>query len=133
MVILSHKDFIESLEPLKALRESQGYTVALVDVEDIYDEFSFGQKTPLALKTFLRWARAHWRGPPRFVLLAGDASFDPRNYLSLGEFDYVPTGLVDTDYSRPLRTTGSWISTGTACHEIAVGRIPVRTAEGGGI
>ena len=34
--------FQAALAPLKAFREGQGYTVRLVDIEDVYDEFSFG-------------------------------------------------------------------------------------------
>ena len=86
LVIITHKDFIDSLGPLKSLRESQGWSVALIDVEDLYDEFSFGAKNPQALRDFLRRARVYWQRPPRFVLLVGDASFDPRNYLGLGRF-----------------------------------------------
>jgi hypothetical protein len=44
LVIISHGDFLASLDPLKAFRESQGLTVALVDVQDLYDEFNFGIK-----------------------------------------------------------------------------------------
>ena len=44
---------MDSLQPLKKLRESQGLRVALIDVEDIYDEFSFGNKSPKAIKDFL--------------------------------------------------------------------------------
>jgi hypothetical protein len=98
LVILANGLFLESLEPLKVLRESQGYSVALVDVEDIYDEFNGGVKSPLAIREFLLRARVEWKSPPRFVLLVGDASFDPRNYLGLGDFDFVPTKLIDTTY-----------------------------------
>ena len=53
MVIISHSDFLETLGPLKKFRESQGLSVALIDVEDLYDEFSYGNKTPQALRDFL--------------------------------------------------------------------------------
>jgi hypothetical protein len=72
---------MEALEPLRQLRESQGLRVALIDIEDLYDEFSFGNKSPRAIKDFLASAKARWSRAPRFVLLVGDASFDPRNYL----------------------------------------------------
>jgi len=77
---ISHGSFLESLKPLQALRESQGWSVALIDVEDLYDESVFGMKTPQALKDFLARARSDWGKPPRFVLLVGDSSFDPRNF-----------------------------------------------------
>ena len=67
-----------------------------MDVEDVYDEFSFGAKDFRALKDFLKHAKENWVKAPRFVLLVGDATFDPRNYLGLGDFDYVPTRLIDT-------------------------------------
>jgi hypothetical protein len=79
LVIISHGNFMESLAPLKTHRESQGLSVALIDVEDLYDEFSYGTRTPQAIKDFLTRASASWQTPPRFVLLVGDASFDPRN------------------------------------------------------
>jgi len=47
-LIISRREFFSRLEPLKALRRSQGIRVALVDIEDLYDEFSYGEKTPQA-------------------------------------------------------------------------------------
>ena len=75
LVIISYRDFLGSLQPLKRLRESQGLRVALVDIEDLYDEFNFGNKSPKAIKDFLTLAKSNWRKPPRYVLLVGDASF----------------------------------------------------------
>ncbi|HKQ06965.1 MAG TPA: proprotein convertase P-domain-containing protein, partial [Blastocatellia bacterium] len=48
LVIITRGDMMSAFAPLKAWRERQGYKVALVDVEDLYDEFSYGQKTPQA-------------------------------------------------------------------------------------
>ncbi len=76
LVMISHGAFLGSIAPLKALRESQGWHVAQVDVEDVYDEFNFGHKSPWALRNFLHHASVAWPTPPRFVLLVGDASFD---------------------------------------------------------
>jgi hypothetical protein len=59
----------------------------------------------------------------------GDASFDARNYLGLGDFDFVPTRLVDTKYL----TTASddwYVDFGNnGLPQMAIGRLPVRTAE----
>jgi hypothetical protein len=129
LLIITHKDFIGSLGPLKSLRESQGWSVALIDVEDIYDEFSFGAKSPQALRDFLYRARAYWQRPPRFLLLVGDASFDPRNYLGLGDFDVVPTKLIDTFYLETASDDWFVDFNNDGLPAIPVGRIPVRTAE----
>ena len=95
-MIISHADFLSSLGPLQTLRQNQGHTVATIDVQDLYDEFNFGVKSPYALKKFLQTAKAQWSLKPHFVLLVGDATFDPRNYLGVGEDDFVPTYLIDT-------------------------------------
>jgi hypothetical protein len=128
-IIITHQDFIGSLGPLKSLRESQGWSVALIDVQDLYDEFSFGAKTPQALKDFLRSARGSSQRSPRFVLLVGDASFDPRNYLGHGDFDFVPTKLVDTASNETASDDWFVDFKGDGLPTLAAGRIPARTQE----
>ncbi len=129
LVIISHRDFLESVAPLKALRESQGLGVAVVDVENIYNEFSYGQKTPQALKDFLSYATSSWRRAPRFVLLVGDASLDPKNYLGQGNFDFVPTKIVDTLVMETA--SDDWLADfdGDELANLAMGRLPVRTLQ----
>src|SRR3989304_2264235 len=127
--MISHGSLIDSVRPLKALRESQGLSVVLIDVEDLYDEFGFGNNSPQALKDFLLRARVNWQKPPRFVLLAGDASMDPRNYLGLGNFDLVPTKLVDTAYLETASEDWFVGFHGNGLPQMEVGRLPVRTVE----
>lgn len=129
LVIITHRDFLDSVAPLKAAREKQGFSVAVADVEDVYDEFSFGQKSPQAVKVFLAYARSNWQTPPRYALLVGDASLDPKGYLGFGDSDFVPTKLIDT---RLMETSsdgwfGEFNDGGSA--EMAIGRLPVRTPE----
>jgi hypothetical protein len=128
IVMISHRGFVQSLLPLKSFRESQGWSVAVVDVEDVYDEFGFGEKGHRALREFLRRTRSSWQVSPRFVLLVGDASLDPRNYLRRGDFDFVPTAPIST----VVLETGSddWFADfdEDGVPEMAVGRLPVRTA-----
>jgi hypothetical protein len=129
LVIISHGLFLENLKPLKTLREAQGYSVALIDVEDLYNEFSYGNKTPQAIRDFLIQATSYWRKPPRFVLLAGDASYDPRNYLGLGNFDLVPTKTVETVFMEAPSDNWFADTTGDGIPDLAIGRLPVRTVE----
>jgi len=128
LVVIAYRDFMGSLTPLKSLREHQGLSVALVDVEDVYDEYSFGVKSPYALKAFM--ANAHtWRRRPAYLLLVGDASFDPRNYLGFGSFDFVPTKLVDATWLETA--SDDWFTDldNDLVPDIPVGRLPVRSAE----
>ncbi len=127
VVIISHTDFVRKLPPLKKQYEAEGFTVALADVEEIYDEFSYGNKTPYALKDFLAKALVDWDRKPKYLLLVGDASFDPRNYLGLGDFDFLPTKLIDTTLLETA--SDDWFADfdEDGVPEIAVGRLPART------
>ena len=129
LLIISHRDFLESLEPLKTLRESQGLSVALIDIENLYDEFSFGSKSPQVIKDFLTLAKANWSKPPRYVLLVGDATFDPRDYLGMGNMDFVPTKLIDTVYLETASDDWFVDFDNDGLAEMAIGRLPVRTVE----
>jgi len=129
MIILTRRDFFAALGPLLSLRQKQGYSVALVDIEDVYDEFSYGQKTPQAVKDFCAYAAANWKKAPRFVMLAGDASLDPKNYLGFGDADLVPTRLVDTQLMETA--SDDWLVdfNGDLLPDMAIGRLPVRSAD----
>ncbi|HAF24012.1 MAG TPA: hypothetical protein DCK93_14080 [Blastocatellia bacterium] len=128
LVIITHQDFRQAIEPLANLRRSQGMNVAVVDVEDVYDEFSCGAHTPAALKDFLSGAASHWRRKPGYLLLVGDSSWDPRNYLDQGDNDFVPTKLIDTSFMETA--SDDWLVdfTGLGQPDMALGRLPGRTA-----
>jgi hypothetical protein len=129
LVVITTRALRDSLEPLKALRQSQNLSVTTVDIEDIYDEFSFGHKTPFAVRDFLSFAKTNWKSAPRFVLLAGDATYDPRNYTGAGDNDLVPTKLVSTVAKES--PSDDWFADfdDDGLAELAVGRLPVRTPQ----
>jgi hypothetical protein len=129
MVILSHGDFAASLEPLRALRSGQGLKVKVIDIEDIYDEFSFGNKTPEAIRDFLTYTRKSWLSPPRYVLLVGDATFDPRNHMGKGAVDYVPARMVDTGLMETVSDEWYVDFESNGKSQMAIGRLPARTRE----
>jgi hypothetical protein len=128
-LIITSGNLFESLNPLVSLHQRQGLSVAVVDISDIYDEFSFGQKTPYAVREFLALAETKWKKKPRFVVFAGDASLDPKNYLGLGDWDSVPTKLIDTEFMET--SSDDWYTdfNGDGIADIATGRLPARTAE----
>ena len=122
LVIVAARSFISAAEPLKARRDAEGIATVIVDVQDLYDEFGFGARGPHAIREFLLHTR-NWARAPRYVLLLGDASLDPRNYLGFGAFDSVPTKLVAT---REMKTASDeWFVDGIA--GLSIGRLPART------
>ena len=128
LVIFTRREFMMGLGPLIALRQSQGYKVVMVDIQDVYDEFSYGNKSSRAIRDFLAYARGNWMVAPAYVLLAGDASFDPKNYLGFGANDLVPTRLIDTQLMETA--SDDWLAdlNGDGFAEMAVGRLPIRSA-----
>jgi hypothetical protein len=129
MIIIGHRTLIDAARPLQTFRQGQNLKVALVDVEDIYDEFSYGARSSQAIKDFLSRARAFWKKAPRFVLLAGDASFDPRNYLGFGDSNLVPTRLVETDLLETASDDWFVDFNSDSLPDMAIGRLPARTAD----
>jgi len=127
VVMLTAPEFSAQVQPLAALRQSEGKTVAVVNINDVYDEFNFGERTPFAIRDFLRTATMSWKNKPRYLLLAGDASFDPRNYIGFGSFDFVPTKVVIT--SELKTASDDWLSdfSNSGFATIATGRLPART------
>ena len=127
LLIITHKNFATQANDWANYRSGQGTTVKVVDVEDIFDEFNFGNSVSLSIKDFLAFAKNNWQTPPNYVLLIGDATYDPRNYEGTGFWNLVPSKLFDSLYSE----TGSdefltdFNSDGLA--EIPIGRIPART------
>jgi hypothetical protein len=99
----------------------------VVDVEDIFDEASFGEKQPEAIKNFLSAIRSSWAKAPRFLLLVGDARFDPKNYLGAGYFDFVPTELIDTSFLETASDDFFADFDNDGIPEMYVGRLPIRT------
>lgn len=128
-VAVTRQELISSIQPLITQRRNQGLKTASVDIEDVYDEFSFGNKTPQALKDFFFYALTNWKKAPHFAVLVGDASYDPKNYLGVGDFDLVPTKLIETAFNETA--TDDWFVdvNGDEVPDIAIGRLPVRTAQ----
>ncbi len=118
---------MDSLAPLKRLRESEKRDVTIVTVDQLFDAFNFGERSPYAIREFLHLA-ALQSHPPQAVLFVGDASLDPRNYLGFGEMDLVPTRIIETAAFKTA--SDDWFtdfqSNGFAT--IPTGRLPVRTA-----
>jgi hypothetical protein len=101
----------------------------VVPINDLYDEFNFGERTPFAIKQFLQTANQNWKKPPTYLLLNGRASLDPRNYLGFGSLDLVPTRIVPS--SSLMTASDDWFSDfiGNDMPTIATGRLPVSTVD----
>lgn len=129
LVVITNNALRPTVAPLVALRQSQGLRVVVVDIEDVFDEWSFGnrQGAPV-VREFLRYAKENWQQAPSYVLLVGDASFDSRNYVGGGSDDIVPTKLIDSAYAETA--SDEWLVDfdEDGVGELAIGRLPAGDA-----
>lgn len=129
IVMVSPGAFASSLSPLLHAHEAAGKSTALILIDDLYDEFTFGEHNPAAIREFLMAATNVWHTPPHYLLLNGRASLDPRNYLGFGHLDFVPTKIVPA--TGLMTASDDWFSdfTNSGMPTIATGRLPVSTTD----
>ena len=82
---------------LKNLKEADGYQTKIVTVENIYDTFNFGIKSPIAIKEFIKYVVENWdqNYPLQYVVFVGDASYDYKGIYGQ-KTDLVPTFMFQT-------------------------------------
>ncbi len=87
--------FSDDLSPLVAHRQGQGYQVKVIDVQDIYDAWSYGHVAPEAIRDFLRFAVQEWNPSPISAVLVSDGTRDPFNYEAKeSNINFIPPYLI---------------------------------------
>ncbi len=127
IVMISAGAFANVLAPIAQAHKAEGKSSAIIPVDELYDEFNFGEHSPLAIRDFLQTAVRAWQTTPKYLLLNGRASLDPRNYLGFGYLDFVPTKIIPT--TSLVTASDGWFSdfNDTGVPTIATGRLPVST------
>lgn len=93
-LIVSHKEFISQAERLANLHRQNGLLVNVVTTEQIFNEFSSGMLDPTAIKRFAKmfYDRSLILNStsPKYLLLFGDGTYDPKNRVENNN-NYIPT------------------------------------------
>ncbi len=129
-IIIAPPGMVEAVQPLLNWREAQGLRTAIATTDQIYLKFSAGLQSPDAITDFLRWATETWPEPaPRFVLLAGDASYDPLGYLpDAANKNLIPTAFVPTVVLGETASDNAMADIdGDGLPDLAIGRFPGQT------
>lgn len=137
-LIVSHPDFLSQAERLADLHRAEGLSVHVVDVMQVYNEFSSGMQDASAIRMFAKmfYDRALQNDPttkPKYLLLFGDGTYDPKNRLANNN-NFIPTyqavlsedhinALVSDDYFGILGDNEGFLSTDLM--DIGVGRFIV--------
>ncbi len=124
-IVVTPYAFRDSVYMLTTNRYVQGSRVVVAPLPDIYNEFSYGIPDAEAIRHFIGYAYHHWQGePPLGVLLAGRATFDPRNYRNYAAKTVIPSPFGGTtDTYTGLDTRLGLVDGPDNLADVAVGRI----------
>ena len=128
-LVIAHPDFLDGgLDPLIARREEQGYSVQVVDLDQVYENLSAGIVDPEAIQDYIRYA-VQEKGT-EYVLLVGGDSYDYKDNLGLGSIGFIPSLYVPTHQVVRFAPADPLYGDidGDQIPEVPVGRFPVRTS-----
>jgi len=126
-LIITGQTLKDASAALAKYRKIQLLTPMVVTVEDIMNTFSYGIYNPDAIRDFLGYAKKNWSRVPKYVVLAGNGSYDYKDYLGLGG-NIVPPLMVSTpDGLFPSDNHYADIN-GDHIAEMAIGRLPASSA-----
>jgi hypothetical protein len=127
LLVVSHAAFLDGLSPLVAARTAQGYSVKVVDVEDVYSAYRHGVFDAGAIRDYI--ADAYATMGTRFVLLVGGDTYDYHDHLGLAPVSFLPSLYRETgDLVRWAPSDASYADVdGDGVQDLAIGRLPVRT------
>ena len=129
-VIISHPNFLSGLQSLVTARTAEGFRVKVVNVLDVYAQYSDSIFDAYAIKDYIKHAIVDM-GADHFLLVGGDVN-DYHNYAYPGVQSYIPSlyapvyqGATDQNFMPvdPLYTDID----GDTIMDAAIGRFPVRT------
>jgi len=143
-LMVSAPNYLNAAKKLQNYHASvNGLKTALVNVNEIFNEFSGGQPSPIAIRNFIKYllnkAATNKLTAPRYLLLFGIANYNSRNYNSASQIPVfesagstgVLTSYPSDDFYSILEDNDD-INNFTEIKKLALatGRLPVRnTAE----
>jgi hypothetical protein len=128
-LVITHPSFLDGLDRLVTARRAQGFTVKVVNVEDVYARYSGGVFDPAAIRRYLRDARQ--RLGVTHVLLVGGDTYDYHDYLGVGSTSFIPTLYTPTDDTVRFAPSDALLADvdGDQVPDFSIGRFPVRTRQ----
>ena len=142
MLIVSAPEFVSQANRLAQFhRDNDGLTVEVVQPQQIYNEFSGGSQDVSAIRDFAKFLYEHDSKPLQYLLLFGDASYDPKNRIpnntnfilsyQSGNSHSETSSYVSDDFFALLDEEESISENSLSIPflDIGVGRFPVKTIE----
>jgi hypothetical protein len=128
-LVIAHPDFIPQAKKLAEHRaRKDSLKTLVVDVTDVYNEFSCGMFDPVAIRDFLKFAFERWNRKPFYVLLFGDGDYDYRN-VEISDKNWIPPYESREGLQQILTYTSDdfyVLLTPDVYVDMAIGRLPVQ-------
>lgn len=127
LLVVAPADLAPAAERLADHRRSQGISVSVLLWEEVVDAYGEGLPSPDAIAMLVREARWPLAPPPRWLLLFGDASHDPKELLSEDgpSGNRIPTFFDDAAGLMEAPSDNGFVADDPRSHPtLAVGRIP---------
>jgi len=134
IIVITRHDMINSEggDRIKSLYESKGYSVNMVDIQDIHDEFNSGIRDSQSIKDFLVYAYNNWADPHlSHVLLLGEGVDDERDNSPSRQYAVIPVKKTWT-YKHGATASDNWYACvvgNDTVPDISIARIGVWKAE----
>lgn len=111
--------------------ENDSLSTQVIDIQNVYDDFSWGLNDPTAIRNFLKYAFDHFTPAPSYVLLLGDGDYDYKGVLSSSGVQYIPPFEFEGYTDSGTRASDDWytyVSGSDSKMDMTIGRIPVQNA-----
>jgi len=114
-IVITDNQFVAQASRLKSWRENNLRGISspqarVIEIDDIYDNFSYGVRDPSAIKRFLYWTQENWNPPVSYVLLFGDGSYDDKNLMGIGKTSFIP---IHTE-GKTIYQSGGYLSSNSS-------------------
>jgi hypothetical protein len=131
-LLIAHRDLWPAAETLANHRRARGLSVALIDIQDVYDEWSNGRLDPRAIRDFVAFAYGKWQAPaPSYLMLLGSGHFDYRMRTGLTmQPVLVPPYFACVDpWVCEVAVDNEFVAVSGSDRmpDLALGRLPART------
>ncbi|MBW2218284.1 MAG: hypothetical protein JRF40_02150, partial [Deltaproteobacteria bacterium] len=128
-IVIAPAELSDAADVLCEYRKQQGLETMVVELSDIIDEFNYGISSPEAIKDFLAYTYYKWRKAPEYIVLAGDGTYDYKNFTG-NDDNLVPPLMINTpDGLFASDNKLADIEGNDGVPEMAVGRLPVLTSD----
>ncbi|MDD3878195.1 MAG: C25 family cysteine peptidase [Bacteroidales bacterium] len=127
-LIITEKSLMNEVENYKDYRNSSGYNVLLADIDELYDQFSYGiRKHPLSIRNYVKYLFNTFPSPPEYLFIIGKSLTGNifRNDINNYKNTLVPTfGVPASDNLFSNRILDTLYQPA-----IATGRLAAKTPE----